>query len=134
MDNPALLLFLDAANATSLPSRAKSAVAAHPARLYIFDMLAEGHHDLRTLPLVKRKDILRDSFDNTARLVYVAGIHAAGDWVFSQVQAYDFEGMVAKRLRSTYQRGRSRDWIKIKSEPYGREAALGFGRSVKATY
>jgi hypothetical protein len=42
----------------------------------------------------------------------------------------DFEGMVAKRLDSTYQRGRSRDWLKIKYADYSRPAALGFGRNV----
>jgi bifunctional non-homologous end joining protein LigD len=105
------------------------AMAAHPARLYVFDMLAAGEKDLRPLPLVERKDILRDSFANTAKLIYTTGIVTAGAWVFEQVKLHDFEGMVAKRLDSTYQRGRSRDWIKIKHAEYSRSAALGFGRS-----
>ncbi|KAK48362.1 hypothetical protein BG58_32980 [Caballeronia jiangsuensis] len=42
--------------------------------------------------------MLRDSFDNTGILVYVAGIVAAGARVFEQVEAHDFEWMVAKRL------------------------------------
>jgi bifunctional non-homologous end joining protein LigD len=45
------------------------------------------------------------------------------------VKLHDFEGMVAKRLDSTYQRGRSRDWIKVKHADYSRPAALGFGQS-----
>ena len=38
-------------------------------------------------------------------------------------EAHGFEGMLAKRLDSTYQRGRSRDWLKIKHAEYGRPDA-----------
>ena len=64
-------------------------------------------------------------FENTSELVYVTGIVAVGAWVFEQVEAHDFEGMVAKRLDSTYQRGRSNDWRKVKYAGYSRPAALG---------
>jgi bifunctional non-homologous end joining protein LigD len=113
---------------TSVASRVRAAIREHPARLYVFDMLAHGNEDVRHLRLSERKGILRDSFENTPQLVYVVGIVGAGTWVFDQVAAHDFEGMLAKRLDSTYQRGRSRDWIKIKNQDYGRPAALGFGR------
>jgi bifunctional non-homologous end joining protein LigD len=76
-------------------------------------MLGSGEHDLRQLPLTERKARLRDAFGNTPTLIYVTGIVAAGAWVFEQVKAHDFEGMVAKRLDSTYQRGRSNAWQKI---------------------
>lgn len=112
---------------TSVATRVRAAMREHPARLYVFDMLASGETDNRALPLVERKQILRDSFENTTQLVYVVGIASAGAWVFEQVKLHDFEGMAAKRLESTYQRGRSRDWIKIKYQDYSRPAALGFG-------
>jgi bifunctional non-homologous end joining protein LigD len=94
-------------------------------------MLADGERDIRQLPLVERKEVLRDSFENTAVLVYVTGIVAAGAWVFEQVKAHDFEGMVGKRLDAPYQRGRSRDWLKVKFADYSRPAALGWGRASK---
>ncbi|MEC5409424.1 hypothetical protein VOM14_28200 [Paraburkholderia sp. MPAMCS5] len=50
------------------------------------------------MPLIERKQLLRDSFDDTALLVYASGIVTAGAWVFEQVKARDFEGMLAKRL------------------------------------
>jgi bifunctional non-homologous end joining protein LigD len=93
-------------------------------RLYV---LAKGDKDIRQLPLIERKQVLRDSFGDTAVLIYVSGIVEAGAWVFEQVKAHDLEGMLAKRLDSTYQRGRSRDWLKIKNPDYSRPAALGFG-------
>ncbi|MFP3624393.1 DNA ligase, partial [Burkholderia sp. SIMBA_051] len=83
---------------TSAPARVRAAIREHPARLYVFDMLAEDDRDIRQLPMIERKQILRDSFENPAVLVYVNGIEEAGDWVFEQVQAHDFEGMLGKRL------------------------------------
>ncbi|WP_133667306.1 DNA ligase [Paraburkholderia sp. BL10I2N1] len=110
---------------TSRPSNVRAAVTAHPARLYVFDMLATGDRDLRGLPLDARKRLLRDAFGDTGTLVYLSGIVAAGHWVFEQVQALGLEGMVAKRLKSTYQRGRSPDWQKVRNARYSRPAAPG---------
>jgi bifunctional non-homologous end joining protein LigD len=111
---------------TSIGSRVRAAALAHPARLYVFDILAVGNRDLRGLPLLTRKGFLRDSFADTAELVFVNGIVEAGEWVFEQVESLRFEGMIAKRLESAYQRGRSHDWRKVKFAGYGRPAALGF--------
>lgn len=114
---------------TSVPMRVRAAMRDNPARLYVFDMLASGERDIRSLRLAERKEALRGSFDDTGTLVFVSGIVSAGVWVFKQAQAHDLEGIVAKRLDSTYQRGRSHDWLKIKYSGYGRPAALGFGHS-----
>jgi bifunctional non-homologous end joining protein LigD len=113
---------------TSAPARVRAAIREHPARLYVFDMLAEDDADIRHLPLIERKHILRESFDNTAVLIYVTGIVEAGEWVFEQAQAHDFEGMVGKRLDAPYMRGRTKDWLKVKNQAYSRQAALGWGR------
>jgi len=114
---------------TSVPGRVRAAIRAHPARLYVFDVLAVDERDIRRLSLIERKQILRVSFDDTATLVYVSGVVEAGEWVFEQVQAHDFEGMVGKRLDAPYQRGRTKDWLKVKYANYSRPAALGWGRS-----
>lgn len=108
--------------------RVRAAAARHPARLYLFDALSLDGEDLRALPLVERKSHLREAFTDTKTLIFANGIVGAGEWVFEQAQALDLEGMVAKRLSSPYQRGRSLDWLKIKNADYGRPAALGWGR------
>jgi bifunctional non-homologous end joining protein LigD len=113
---------------TKSAKNVRAAAKADPARLYIFDALSIDGEDLRGLWLLERKERLRDTFDNTRTLIYASGIRGAGEWVFEQAQSLDLEGMVAKRLDSTYQKGRSRDWLKIKYAGYGRPAALGFGR------
>ena len=110
----------------SVTPSVRAAAVAYPARLYAFDMLAIGNRDLRGLRLIERKAYLRDSFENTGALVFVSGIAEAGEWVFEQAIAHNFEGMLAKRLDSIYQRGRSHDWQKVKFAGYSRPAALGF--------
>lgn len=113
---------------TSVASRVRVAAVEAPARIYIFDILARDGRDLRALPLLARKEHLRGCFEDTTTLIFVNGIVTAGHWVFEQVESLDLEGMVAKRLQSTYQRGRSSDWRKIKFSGYSRQAALGWGR------
>jgi bifunctional non-homologous end joining protein LigD len=112
---------------TSVASRVKAASIARPARLYLFDILTLGTRDLRGLPLLKRKAFLRDSFEDTGSLVFTNGIVGAGEWVWEQVELHGFEGMVAKRLDSLYQRGRTTEWQKVKYAGFHRKAALGFG-------
>jgi len=117
---------------TRVPYRVRAAALESPARLYVFDMLASGARDLRPLPLETRKQHLRGSFADTAVLVYPTGIVSAGEWVWEQVRALAFEGLVAKRLASPYQGGRTRDWLKTKNPDFARTAALGWGRSTPA--
>ncbi len=117
----------------SLPLRVQTAAREHPARLYVFDVMAIGKRDLRGLPLLERKHLLRASFDNTAQLVFVNGVVEMGEWVFAQMKAHDFEGMVAKRLDSLYQGGRTHAWQKVKYSGYSRPAALGWGKAKVAT-
>ena len=107
---------------TISPRNVPAAVRRCPARLYVFDMLA-NKRDLRDLPLIERKAILRDSFEDSATLSFTSGIIGDGITVFKLVQEHGFEGMVAKRMASIYQKGRSRDWYKIKWAGYSRKEA-----------
>lgn len=114
--------FLQHRAKTVSPRNVPAAARRCPARLYVFDMLA-NRRDLRGLPLIERKAILRDSFDDSDALLFVSGIIGDGIAVFGLVQQYGFEGMIAKRLASTYSKGRSRDWYKIKWAGYSRKEA-----------
>jgi bifunctional non-homologous end joining protein LigD len=113
---------------TKTPKNVRAAAKSDPARLYVFDALSIDRADIRDLPLTERKLRLRKSFDNTGTLIYASGIEDEGKLVFEQVEEHGLEGMVAKRMDSPYQRGRSRDWLKIKYSGYGRSAALGWSR------
>jgi bifunctional non-homologous end joining protein LigD len=105
---------------TVSPRNVPAAARKCPARLYVFDMLA-SKKDLRGLPLIERKAILRDSFEDTDRLSFVNGVIGDGVAVFKLVQQMKFEGMVCKRLASPYSKGRSRDWYKVKWSGYSRK-------------
>jgi bifunctional non-homologous end joining protein LigD len=113
---------------TVSPRSIPAAVRNCPARLYVFDMLARGRQDIRDQPLVIRKGVLRQTFDDTPTLVYVTDVETVGELVFEQVTKHDFEGMLCKRKDSLYLRGQSLQWIKVKNPGYSRPAALGFGR------
>lgn len=113
---------------TKTAKNVRAAARSDPARLYVFDALSIDDVDLRSLPLTERKVHLRKSFDNTQTLIYASGVKGEGLLVFNEVENLGLEGMVAKRMDSPYQRGRSRDWLKIKFQGYGRPAALGWGR------
>jgi bifunctional non-homologous end joining protein LigD len=113
---------------TKTPKNVRAAAKSDPARLYVFDALSIDGTDIRGLPLTERKLQLRKSFDNTSTLIYASGIEGKGKLVFEHVEELGLEGMIAKRLDSTYQKGRSRDWLKVKFAGYGRPAALGWGR------
>jgi bifunctional non-homologous end joining protein LigD len=105
---------------TVSPRNVPAAARKCPARLYVFDMLA-SKRDLRGLPLIERKAILRDSFEDTDTLSFVSGIIGDGIAVFGLVRQHKFEGMLAKRLASSYRRGKTRDWYKIKWAGYSRK-------------
>jgi bifunctional non-homologous end joining protein LigD len=116
---------------TKLARNVRAAIREHPARLYVFDILMSGRRDLRKLSLTRRKAILRDGFENTAVLVCPTSVEIAGEFAFEQACLHDLEGVMAKRLASTYQGVRSLDWLKVKNPDYSRPAALGFGRTAR---
>ncbi len=88
-----------------------------PAAFIAFDVLRDGDEDLRPLPLVARRArlerILKNHGSGTLRMSeFVAGDARA---LHDRVAQAGGEGLIAKRLQSTYQSGRrSADWRKIK--------------------
>lgn len=90
----------------------------HPATLMVFDLLAIDGRDLRQLPLLERKRELNQLLaeDDSGHLAYVDHVAEKGIDFFHAVDRLHLEGMVAKRAESRYQAGRSRDWLKVKTE------------------
>src|SRR6185503_10531842 len=90
----------------SKPRDVAAARARVPVRAVFFDCLALEGHDLRSLPLLERKDCL-------ARALPPAGVISAGDHVerqgaafFAAVSEMRLEGMIAKRADSKYVAGK----------------------------
>jgi bifunctional non-homologous end joining protein LigD len=84
---------------------------------YLFDLPYLNGRDLRDLPLVQRKQLLRDTlFAKKANgvLAYSEHHEAEGDAFYKAACNMALEGVVSKRKDSPYRSGRGRDWVKSK--------------------
>ena len=86
-----------------------------PAAFYTFDLLAFGGLDLRDLPLLARKAILREALPTVGPIRYSDHIETEGQAMYEQVTGMRLEGIVAKRADSPYRSGRSTSWYKIRA-------------------
>jgi len=90
--------------------------AKHPLHYYVFDLLHLEGHNLRTLPLTERKNLLAqlvEELDDDAIRVseHVRDEKAA---IFDEACRHGAEGIVSKRADSVYLSGRSASWVKVK--------------------
>jgi DNA ligase D-like protein (predicted ligase) len=86
-----------------------------PATFIAFDVLYHNDAKLLHLPLSQRKEILRDTLEDSPGLVESGYIMEQGKSFFREVVAKGLEGVMAKALDSPYLVGqRSRHWLKIK--------------------
>ena len=92
---------------------ARAAVAL-AATWYAFDLLAFEGYDLRALPLLERKRLLREVLPTTGPVRYSDHVPEHGEAMFRQVVELGLEGVIAKRVDSTYVGGRSRSWLKMR--------------------
>lgn len=87
-----------------------------PATYVVFDILHLNGKDLINKPLLERKRILERVVRESSRAVFSAYVIGKGKRFFRAAQRRKLEGVMAKRLQSTYQVGkRSKDWLKIKA-------------------
>jgi bifunctional non-homologous end joining protein LigD len=85
-----------------------------PVFYYIFDLLHLNGRDLRSLPLIERKEILKGAFDFHGPIRFVEHRRRDGEALYKDACRKGLEGLIAKRADSKYQSGRSRDWLKFK--------------------
>jgi bifunctional non-homologous end joining protein LigD len=82
---------------------------------YAFDLLQRDGEDLKTLPLVERKQKLRALLGaGSGPLRYSEHIRGGGENVLKQACALGLEGIVSKRASAPYTSGRGTSWLKIK--------------------
>jgi ATP-dependent DNA ligase len=111
LDFEALLLRIHPAE-----SRVRELARVSPASLVLFDLLALGDRDLRGAPLEERRALLERALaPGPASLLLTPATREralAVDW-FSRFEGAGLDGVVAKRLESTYQPG-VRAMVKVK--------------------
>jgi len=85
-----------------------------PAVLVLFDLLALDDHPLVDLPWHERRRLL-ESLVEPGPHWQVPAAHEDGEALLAAADANDLEGIIAKRVDSTYRPGtRTRDWVKVK--------------------
>lgn len=97
------------------PRKVALIAARTPARFMVFDILRLHGQSLVKLPLEQRRDLL-EGLDLEANGVgwQVPPQYEDGDLLSQATLAQGLEGVISKRLGSTYQPGvRSPDWVKV---------------------
>ena len=94
----------------------KRAAVELPATFYAFDFIAFEGHDLRPLPLVRRKELLADAVPKLGPVRLLDHIERDGEAFLEQVTKIGLEGVIAKRAEAPYRGGRFGNWLKIKAE------------------
>jgi bifunctional non-homologous end joining protein LigD len=102
--------------------RARQLSAALPTSYMVFDILAANGTDIRGVPYVERRELLESlapRMGESGRWI-VPPRFGDGPATVSAARELSLEGVVAKRLQSTYRPGlRSPDWIKLKHDQTG---------------
>lgn len=83
----------------------------------VFDLLHLNGHNLRRLPLERRKEILRELLDDALDpdvVRFSEHLGANGREIFRKACELGAEGIVSKRRDATYAPGRSGAWLKVK--------------------
>src|SRR5918997_3334680 len=82
--------------------------------LYLFDCLFYEGIDLRAMPLLDRKKVLRDVVWYDGKIHFTPYRTSGSAAMYRDACAKGAEGIIAKRAESPYVSGRSTDWLKIK--------------------
>lgn len=87
-----------------------------PLAFYVFDLLYYKGLDLRSLPLIERKEILSQVIPFNEVLKF-SDHFEDGLKLYDLIKDQHMEGIVAKRMASKYQPGkRNNDWLKLPTE------------------
>jgi bifunctional non-homologous end joining protein LigD len=97
---------------------------------YVFDLLYLDGHDLRSLPLRRRKELLAALVDNLPSIRLSEHIEERGRAFFEAASERGLEGIIAKSAASPYRMGmRSHDWLKIRTHRRQEAVIGGFTQS-----
>ena len=90
-------------------------VAEHPAVYMLFDLLALDGRSLLDVPYESRRHLLTQVLEDGPSWRIPPEVRGDGGDLLRLAEARGLEGVVAKRLSSTYHPGtRTREWIKVK--------------------
>ncbi len=108
------------------PLDVRHAAVEIPTTFYGFDLLGFEGFDLRSLPLVKRKELLRQVLPAAGALRYLEHFEETGELFYAEVLKLQLEGIMAKKADAPYRGGRSPMWLKIKADRVADFVVVGF--------
>jgi bifunctional non-homologous end joining protein LigD len=83
---------------------------------YVFDIVWLNGYSLKDLPLMRRREILKELLPSTNSIRLSENFETSASELLATVSKMGMEGIMAKREDSLYTEGdRTRDWLKIKS-------------------
>jgi ATP-dependent DNA ligase len=93
---------------------------------YAFDLPYIEGYDLRTVPLIQRKERLKENFRFQDPIRYTEHREREGEAYFREACKNRLEGLIAKRADSEYVSERSRDWLKFKCSAAQEFVVIGY--------
>jgi bifunctional non-homologous end joining protein LigD len=94
---------------------------------YVFDILFLNGKDLRKLPLIERKKLLKKTLPKSVHIKYSDHVLEHGKKFYEIAKKQDLEGMIAKDIQSPYRSGqRTMEWQKIKIHKQQEAVIAGF--------
>jgi bifunctional non-homologous end joining protein LigD len=108
------------------PLDIRHASVQNPVTFFAFDLLAFEDFDLRPLPLVARKALLRKVVPLAGVIRFLDHFEEDGEVLYQQVEKLGLEGIVAKQAESPYRAGRSEKWLKIRTRRTEDFVVVGF--------
>jgi DNA ligase D-like protein (predicted ligase) len=109
---------------TSFARLARRGRESVPIFYYVFDLLWLDGEDVRPLPLLERKRLLREALPASEHVRLTRHRNRDGEAYFEEACRKGWEGVIAKRADSPYAARRSRDWLKFKCG-MGQELVIG---------
>ncbi len=85
-----------------------------PIKICIFDILYAGGYDLRQMPLLARKKVLKNLLSFNKKIEFAKHKVGKGIPFFKAACKMHWEGIMAKYSQSKYTGKRSTDWLKFK--------------------
>lgn len=84
---------------------------------YVFDLLWYKGYSTESLPVITRKEMLKELLPEIENVFYCEHIEEKGIELFKQAKSIGLEGIIAKHAESKYyEDSRSKSWLKIKTE------------------
>ena len=98
----------------------------NPVTFYAFDLPHAAGYDLKSQPLLARKELLQALLPSAGPLRYSAHVEGNGIETFHAMAKLGLEGVVGKRPDSPYRSGRSEHWLKVRSNRTGDFVVVGW--------